>query len=83
MINWSELKCTHSTVLSKGGKPFVSVLFECGNSSAEGTVPDCAVRQSVGFSEEDVEQLEDYMKEHRKEIIDAAKSISSIKNWFS
>lgn len=77
------MSCTHSTVLSKGGKPFVSVLFECGDASAEGLVPDCVIQRSIGFAEEDVKALEDYMKEHRKEIIEAAKSISGIKHWFS
>lgn len=83
MIHWSELKCTHSTVLSKDGKPFVSLLFECGQNTAEGTVPDCTIIRSAGFTEEDVEVLENYMKENRREIIEAAKRISSMKNWFS
>ncbi len=83
MIKWSELKCTHSSVLSRNGKPFVSVRFERGGDSAEGTVPDCIILRSNGFSEKEVSQLEDYMEQNRQEIIDAAKSISNIKHLFS
>lgn len=82
MSSSEEVKCTHSTVLSKDGKPFVSVLFERGEAKAEGLVPDCTIVKSNGFSSEEIEQLETYLREHRKEIIEGAKKISSFKHWF-
>lgn len=83
MERQSELKCIHSTVLSKNGKPFVSVMFERGNDRAEGTVPDCVITKSEGFTEEEIEELEDYMKAQRKEIIENAKRISDIRRLLS
>ena len=80
MERQSELTCTHSTVLSKNGKPFVSVMFERGKDLAEGTVPDCVITKSEGFTEEEIEELEDYMKAQRKEIIENAKRISDIRH---
>lgn len=79
MERLDELTCTHSTVLSKNGKPFVSVMFERGKDRAEGTVPDCIITKNEGFTQEEVEELEDYMKAQRKEIIDGAKRISDIR----
>lgn len=83
MIKWSELHCTHSSVLSKNGKSFVLVRFELGDQSAEGTLPDCIILRSNGFTQEEIEELEDYMDQNRQQIIDAAKSISNIKHLFS
>ncbi|MDE7251775.1 MAG: hypothetical protein K2O32_02360 [Acetatifactor sp.] len=83
MIKWSELNCTHSSVLSKNGKSFVLVRFERRDHSAEGTVPDCIILRSNGFTQEEIEELEDYMDQNRQQIIDAAKSISNIKHLFS
>lgn len=83
MIKWSELNCTHSSVLSKNGKSFVLVRFERGDQSAEGRLPDCIILRSNGFTQEEIEELEDYMDQNRQQIIDAAKSISNIKHLFS
>ncbi len=78
-----ELTCTYSTVLSKNGRPFVSVMFERGEDIAEGTVPDCIITKSSGFTEEEVAEIEDYLEEHKQEIIDGAKRISNIKHLLS
>lgn len=83
MERQSELTCTHSTVLSKNGKPFVSVMFERGNDRAEGTVPDCVITKSEGFTAEEIGELEDCMKAQRKEIIENAKRISDIRHLLS
>lgn len=83
MERQSELTCTHSTVLSKNGRPFVSVMFERGKDRAEGTVPDCIITKNEGFTEEEVAELEDYMEAQKKEIIDNAKRISDIRHLLS
>ena len=83
MERMNELTCTHSTVLSKNGKPFVSVMFERGKDRAEGTVPDCIITKNEGFTEEEVAELEECMKAQRKEIIEGAKRISDIRHLLS
>ena len=78
-----ELKFTHSAILAKDGKPFVSVRFERGRDVAEGSVPACLITKNTGFSEEEILGLESYLKENAREILRNAKDISGIKNWFS
>ena len=80
MLVFRELKMTHSTVLSRDGRPFVAVMIERGKDVAEGTIPECRITRNNGFSSEEVAELEAYLEEHRKEIIEAAKGISSLSN---
>lgn len=79
----STLKLTHSSVLFDGGKPFVSVLFEDGGKSAEGRIPDCTITLNKGFSDTEKAEFEEYMREHKKEIIEAAKKITGLTHWMS
>lgn len=73
-----ELRCTYSSVVVKDNKPMVSILFERGNDTAEGVIPACDIVKNSGFSKEEIEALENYMKEHKKEFIDNAKKISRL-----
>lgn len=78
-----KLKMTHSSVLNKQGKPFVSVMIERERDCAEGSVPECRIIKSQGFNEEEVCELEAYLRNHRQEIIEEAKKISGFMNLFS
>lgn len=80
MLKNSELKWTHSTVLSRNGRNCVAVLIERGQDMAEGSVPDCIITTSRGFSEAEIAELEDMLRENRQNIIDAAKSITTLSN---
>jgi len=73
-----ELRCTYSSVVVKDNKPMVSLLFERGSDTAEGVIPACDITKNSGFSKEEIEALENYMKEHKKEFIDNAKKISRL-----
>lgn len=77
-----EVTFTHSSILSREGKPYVSVRFERGSDMAEGGVPSCSITESKGFSREEVLQLEEYLKENARDILKSAKNISGIMNWF-
>ncbi len=77
-----ELRFTHSAVLAKDGKPYVSVRFERGEDVAEGSVPLCKIERNHGFSEEEVLGLEGYLEVNAKEIFRKAKDISGIQHWF-
>lgn len=77
-----EIKLTHSGILSKNGKPMVSVRFERGSDFAEGSVPECIIINKQGFTSEEICGLESYMKENAKELLRMAKDISGIKHWF-
>lgn len=78
-----KLKITHSSVLNKQGKPFVSVMIEREQDCAEGSVPDCTITKSRGFDEEEIGELEEYLRSHGQEIIDEAKKITGFMKWFS
>lgn len=77
-----EIRMTHSSVLSKGGKPYVSVRFERGSDMAEGSVPACKIEKSSGFTKEEIMGLEGYLELSAREILRKAKDISGIRHWF-
>lgn len=79
----STVRLTHSSVLFKDGKPFVSVMFEDGDKSAEGRIPDCTITINKGFSETEKAEFEEYMRENKTDIIEAAKKITGIMHWMS
>ncbi|MCM1307191.1 MAG: hypothetical protein NC223_01180 [Butyrivibrio sp.] len=79
----TTVRLTHSSVLFKDGKPFVSVLFEDGEKSAEGRIPECVISINMGFSEAEAAEFEEYMRENKTEIIEAAKKITGIMHWLS
>ncbi len=77
-----EMKMTYSSVVSKDGKPVVAVRFERDNDYAEALLPDCSVRTSKGFSEEEIAALEFYLKRNKKDIGSKAKAITGLNNFF-
>ncbi len=78
-----ETSFTYSVVVSKDGKPYISVMFERGEDCAEGSVPACEITKSKGFSSKEVEQMENYLRENKKKIIKGAQEISELKRWLS
>lgn len=81
MQNMEDVRLTHSGILSKGGKPYVSVRFERGGDYAEGCVPDCKILKYEGFNEGEARGLEIYLGENAKELLRRAKDISNVMNW--
>lgn len=75
-----EMTMTYSSVLNKDGKPLVSLRFERGKDSCEAVVPDCKIIENNGFSDEEVEGLEMYLRANKKSIIENSKSISGLFN---
>lgn len=75
-----EMKLTYSSLVVKDGKPYVSVRFERGDDFAEGGLPDCDISFAKGFTQEEIDMLQDYLRAHRKEIGEKAKAMSSITN---
>ena len=73
-----EMTMTYTSVLTKDGKPLVSLRFERGNDICEAVVPDCIITKNNGFSDEEVEGLEQYLRANKKMIIDNSKGISGL-----
>lgn len=77
---------TFSGVLTKDKKQFIRVRFERegakGLEVAEGILPECTIEQQNGYTPEEVDQLQDYLKQNRQEIIEQAKGLNNILKWF-
>lgn len=82
-----EVKFTFSGVVSRGNKKLICVRFERERDShvdvAEGEVPQCKITSSVGFSKDEVEQMEVYLTEQKDVIIQEARKINSLSNLLS
>ncbi len=81
-----ELKFTYTGILhDKQGEKLVRVCFERqtgkGREFAEGAVPSGKIDVSVGFSEEEIQKLEHYLKENSAEIMLRAREITGITHW--
>ena len=74
----------------EGGRPKKVVIGESGeksdvpgkNHEIEIKLPFCEVIVNNGFSSDEVEELKEYLKEHEKEIMEKARSISSFLHIF-
>lgn len=77
-----ELRMTHSCILSKGKEKFVRVTFEGNDTYAEGVIPSGEIEKQHGFTEDEIEQLEIYLKMNKEDIMNKAKSITGITHWF-
>lgn len=75
-----KMNMTYSTVLTKDGKPLISVAFQRENDRCEGIIPDCKIVNNKGFDDDEIAALEYYLRTNKKQIINDSKSISSLLN---
>lgn len=57
-----ELQMSVSPICQKNGKKVAYVAFSDEVRTAEGEIPECRITRNSGFSDEEVRQLEQYMK---------------------
>ena len=76
-----ELKMSVSPICSKDGKKYAFVSFTDGVRMAEGKIPDCTITSNEGFSEEEVQQLEEYMKQELPQLKKMAAEIDVMKTF--
>ncbi len=62
-----------SPVMGEKGHKYAFVSFDVDGKFAEGKIPDCKVFTNKGFTEEEVEGLETYLKDN----LDDLKKISA------
>lgn len=70
-----------SGILRKDGDKIIYVRFERGKDYAEGSIPGGRITTHNGFTPEELAQFEDYLAEHRFEIIEQAKTVNLMKNF--
>lgn len=68
-----------SGVFDKDGKKIAYVSFSDGDRTAEGTIPDCVITSNKGFSPEEKDQLEEYMKRELSSLKKMASGINVVK----
>lgn len=72
-----EVRLTYSGILEHNGKKAVRVIFERGESDkAEGSVPECKITKSTGFSVEEIEQLNSFLSSNTNNIMERARLIN-------
>lgn len=64
---------------TKEGKKQAYVRFDEGNCFAEGIIPDCKITKQKGFTEDEISQLEDYLKVNLTSLKKEAAKINPIK----
>lgn len=87
MVSNSEnITMTYSSLLMKEGKKAICVRFERNSNGktdyAEATLPNHIIERQNGFSEEEISQLEFYLKVNKDEILKNSKKITGIMHWF-
>ena len=76
-----EMKVS-SITHDKNGKPQVFVTFTDGKRIAEGRIPGCRILTQDGFSDEEVEALNLYMKKEKATILSIAKKIDPMEDFW-
>jgi hypothetical protein len=74
-----EVKMTHSGIVKKDGKRTVLIRFERGDDVAEGSIPPCKIASNRGFSQEEVESLEQYLQAQSETIFAKAKELNDLR----
>lgn len=77
-----KVNLVYSSVVAKDGKPHVFVSFEQDGKCAEGSIPECQITKNKGFAPDEISQLEQYLSDNKKKIIEDAKKITGINHWF-
>ncbi len=80
------MKMTYSAVVTgKDNKKVVRVSFERDNGTekeiAEGIIPEGKIVKQNGYTQEEIESLEEYLKANSDDIIAKAKVISNPLKW--
>lgn len=78
-----ELNMSVSPICTKNGKKYAFVSFSEGKRSAEGKIPDCKITSSTGFHEEEVKQLEEYMRRELPQLKKMAAGINIMRNFMN
>ena len=73
-----ELKMSVSAVCTKDEKQYAYVSFSDENRVAEGKIPECIIISNQGFTEDEVVQLEDYMRRELRTLKKMAAGIRLI-----
>lgn len=75
------MNLTISCITVKDGVKKAHIRFEEGAQYAEGTIPDCVITKQSGFTDDEVIQLEDYLRANLTSLKKQAAKIDPIANF--
>lgn len=78
-----EVKMLVSCVVEKEGRKIVRLSFLRGEDYAEGILPDGLIEKSRGFTDGEIQKLENYIRTNRQDILKQAKEINPLRNWMN
>ena len=70
-----------SGMVENRGRKVVRVSFLRGRDYADGLLPEGIIEKAQGFTDEEVQKLEDYLRFNRQDIIKQAKEINPLRSW--
>ena len=76
-----EMQMSVSPICTKDGKKYAFVSFTDGNRTAEGKIPECVITYHTGFQDDEVHQLEEYMKRELPQLKRMAAGINVMNNF--
>ncbi len=76
-----EVRMMVSCVVVKDNRKIVRVSFLRGKDYADGILPDGVIEKSGGFTPDEVQKLENYLRANRQDILGQAKAINPLRNW--
>lgn len=76
-----EVKMLISGFFTKNDRKMMRISFMRGRDFAEGILPDGIIDRSEGFSEEELNRLEKFIRNNRQEIMEQGREINPIRSW--
>ncbi|MCR4755064.1 MAG: hypothetical protein K5868_05965 [Lachnospiraceae bacterium] len=77
----SEIKMNVSSLIRKDGDKAIYVMFTDGDKEAEFIVPECRLLNNKGFTDEEIGNLIEYIKNEQDYIYNIAKKVNPIKGF--
>lgn len=74
----SDVNLDISGVVEKDGKKIAHIRFTRGEDMAEGYIPDCVFTKVKGFTDEETEQLTDYLRANLTDLKKRAAAINPL-----
>ncbi len=68
-----------SGLVGKGENKRICVYFSDKDKSAEGSIPDCRITSSKGFTNSEIAEIEEYLRENKDHIIEEARKVNPMK----
>ena len=68
-----------SGLVGTGEHKRICVYFSDKDRYAEGSIPDCKITSSKGFSKSELREIEEYLFENKDHIIEEARKVNPMK----